>query len=64
MGDDGELIYVLPTEGLMDYEYLAELINEHKPHIPLLLEEVKEKDVERIIEKLKRYLKDKEAVTK
>ncbi len=54
VGDDGNLKYVLPTEGLMDYEYLAELINEHKPHIPLLLEEVKENDVERITQEIKK----------
>ncbi len=47
------LVYALPTEGELDYAYLAELINERKPNIPLLLEEVKEPDVRRITEKVR-----------
>lgn len=50
---NGELNYALPTEGELDYGFLAELLNEKKPHIPLLLEEVKEKDLERITKKVK-----------
>ena len=51
--ENGELNYALPTEGELDYGFLAELLNEKKPHIPLLLEEVKEKDLERITKKVK-----------
>lgn len=47
------LAYALPTEGELDYPFLAELINARKPHISLLLEEVKEKDVTRITEKIR-----------
>ena len=51
------LKYVLPTYGGLDYEYLSELARKHCPDVPWLLEEVKEKDVIEIsqkIEKIKR----------
>lgn len=50
--ENGKLNYALPTEGELDYAFLAHLIYENKPHIPLLLEEVKEKDLVRITEKV------------
>ena len=51
--EDGALKYALPTEGELDYAFLASLLNDKKPHIPLLLEEVKERDVVRITNKVK-----------
>lgn len=46
------LQYALPTEGLLDYPFLMEWVKEKKPYLNLLLEEVKETDVERIRAKL------------
>ncbi len=54
VAEDGALKYVLPTEGMLDYECVAELRKKFCPDVPWLLEEVKEKDVERIAEKLKK----------
>lgn len=51
--ENGALKYALPTEGELDYAFLASLLNDNKPHIPLLLEEVKERDVARITNKVK-----------
>ena len=51
--ENGALKYALPTEGELDYAFLAKLLNEKKPYIPLLLEEVKEKDLNRITERIK-----------
>ena len=51
------LKYVLPTYGGLDYEYLSELAREYGVDVPWLLEEVKEKDVVEISEKIKKYAK-------
>lgn len=51
--ENGALKYALPTEGELDYAFLASLLNDKKPYIPLLLEEVKERDVARITNKVK-----------
>ena len=51
--ENGALKYALPTEGELDYAFLAKLLNDKKPYIPLLLEEVKEKDLNRITERIK-----------
>ena len=53
VAEENGLRYALPTEGELDYAFLAELINARKPHVSLLLEEVKEGDVTRITEKIR-----------
>lgn len=55
--DGDSLKYVLPTKGLLDYECVAELAEKYCPDASWLLEEVKEKDVKEISEKIKKYAK-------
>lgn len=51
--EDGDsLKYVLPTYGGLDYECIKKLTDKYCPDVPWLLEEVKEKDVREISEKI------------
>ena len=50
--ENGRPVYALPGDGMLDYPYLFRLLRERKPHVSLLLEEVKEKDLARVRENL------------
>ena len=52
--DEGKVKRVLPTEGMLNTKKILTYIKYNKPDIPVVLEEVKERDLEKVMENVQR----------
>lgn len=52
--EDGVMRRVLPTEGMLHTERILRYVKELKPHMPIVLEEVKEPDLVKVMENVQK----------
>lgn len=54
ISDEGKVKRVLPTEGMLNTKKILTYIKYNKPDIPVVLEEVKERDLEKVMKNVQR----------